>query len=58
MQLSPKQHAMSMLFSAKWNIPQAAAGMGLYSNEESWRQVKEEFAHYCKEHPATWVSSD
>lgn len=49
---------MSMLFSAKWNIPQAAAGMGLYNNEQSWQQVKEEFAQYCKEHPATWAPSD
>lgn len=49
---------MSMLFSAKWNIPQAAAGMRLESNEETWGQVKEEFARYCKEHPVTWVSSD
>jgi fructose-1,6-bisphosphatase len=57
MQLSPKQHAMSMLFSAKWNIPQAAAEMGFDSNQENWEQVKEEFVQYCKEHPTTWVSS-
>jgi len=41
--------AMSQLFSAKWNVPQAAKHCGI-SNED----CKEIFKKYCLDHPATY----
>ena len=37
-----------MLFSAKWNVPQAAEALGLTACEESWDFVKQNFKEYCK----------
>jgi hypothetical protein len=50
--------AMKQLFTAKWNIPQAAKEMGMSASEESWNLVKVLFAEYCKEHSSTWAPSD
>ena len=36
-----------MLFTAKWNVPQAADALGLPACESSWDFVKREFAEYC-----------
>ena len=36
-----------MLFRAKWNIPQAAAALGLVACETSWHRVKTEFREWC-----------
>jgi hypothetical protein len=41
--------AMNQLFSARWNVPQAAKHCGL-SNED----CKEAFKQYCLNHPTTY----
>jgi hypothetical protein len=41
--------SMTQLFSAKWNVPQAAKHCGI-SNEE----CKEVFRQYCLEHLVTY----
>ena len=46
------QETMEMLFTAKWNIPQAAAALGKPANKEEWQAVKEAFREYCKDYPA------
>jgi len=43
--------AMEKLFTAQWNIPQAAAALGKPASEESWEETKELFREYCLEHP-------
>jgi hypothetical protein len=43
-----------MLFSAKWNVPQATQAMGLPACTESWELVKEGFREWCKTHPAVY----
>ena len=40
-----------MLFTAKWNVPQAAEALGLVPCEDSWEYVKRDFAEYCEENP-------
>jgi hypothetical protein len=40
-----------MLFTAKWNVPQASLALGYTPCKESWEKVKELFKVYCKEHP-------
>jgi hypothetical protein len=40
-----------MLFRAKWNIPQAAASLGLVACEDSWNRVKTEFREWYLSHP-------
>ena len=40
-----------MLFRAKWNIPQAAAALGLPTNVESWEQVKKDFREWAVNRP-------
>jgi hypothetical protein len=40
-----------MLFTAKWNVPQAAEALGYRACKESWEEVKELFREYCKSHP-------
>ena len=40
-----------MLFTAKWNVPQAAEALGLVPCEDSWEYVKQDFALYCEENP-------
>ena len=40
-----------MLFTAKWNVPQAAEALGLVACEDSWDFVKREFAEYCVTNP-------
>lgn len=42
---------MEKLFTAQWNIPQAAAALGKPASEESWKETKEEFREYCALHP-------
>jgi len=44
-------HPMIMLFTAKWNVPQAAEALGLPACKESWEKVKDLFKVYCREHP-------
>jgi len=46
---------MEMLFSAKWNVPEAAANCGL-----TWKEMKITFNEYCRLNPSTYVldSSD
>ena len=40
-----------MLFTAKWNVPQAAEALGLTACEDSWDFVKRGFAEYCEMNP-------
>jgi hypothetical protein len=47
-------HAMHMLFTARWNIPQASLHMGRTPSAESWTETKAEFRQYCVENPACW----
>jgi hypothetical protein len=44
-------HPMMMLFTAKWNVPQAADALGLPACNDSWDEVKEQFRDFCKDHP-------
>lgn len=46
-----EEHAMEMLFRAKWNIPQAADAMGMAATEGNWLTVKTRFADYCRQRP-------
>lgn len=48
------EEAMQKLFTAKWNIPQAALHLGRKACFEEWEHLKKEFREYCKENPATW----
>jgi hypothetical protein len=41
---------MEKLFTAQWNIPQAATALGKPVSEESWDETKELFREYCLEH--------
>lgn len=43
-------HAMHMLFTARWNIPKAAAHIGRPSSVESWEETKLDFRKYCAQH--------
>lgn len=43
--------SMEMLYSAKWNVPQAAANCGLTTKE-----MKITFNEYCLLHPPTYVA--
>jgi len=49
---SSYEEVMGKLFTAKWNIPQAAAALGRSANKEEWQAVKDAFRKYCKDHPA------
>jgi hypothetical protein len=40
-----------MLYRAKWNVPQAAAAMGLPNNSESWELVKQQFREWAVNRP-------
>jgi hypothetical protein len=44
------RESMEMLFTAKWNIPQAASNCGLTNKE-----MKITFNEYCRLHPPTYV---
>jgi len=44
------RESMEMLFSAKWNVPKAAANCGL-----TWKEMKITFNEYCRLNPATYV---
>jgi hypothetical protein len=44
------RQSMEMLFSAKWNVPPAAANCGLTSKE-----MKITFNEYCRLHLPTYV---
>ena len=44
-------HPMMMLFTAKWNVPQAAEALGLPSCNDSWDEVRDMFRDFCKDHP-------
>jgi hypothetical protein len=44
---------MEMLFTAKWNVPQAADNCGL-----SWKEMKITFNEYCVFHSPTYKSSN
>jgi hypothetical protein len=43
--------AMEKLFTAKWNIPQAASALGFRAAEEDWERLKVIFSEYCKRTP-------
>ena len=43
------RQSMEMLFSAKWNVPQAAKNCGLTDKE-----MKITFNEYCRLNPSTW----
>lgn len=45
---------MLKLFTAKWNIPQAALTLGMPANKESWETVKAVFRSYCVQNPTTY----
>ena len=42
---------LMMLFTAKWNVPQAAEALGLPACNDSWDEVREMFRDFCKDHP-------
>ena len=46
-----KPDPFQMLFTARWNVPQAAEALGYRACKESWEDVKMLFREYCKEHP-------
>jgi hypothetical protein len=48
-------HPMMMLFTAKWNIPQASEALGKPACETSWEETKELFRMFCQEHPPIHV---
>lgn len=41
--------SMEMLFSAKWNVPQAALNCNL-----TWKEMKITFNEYCRLNPPTY----
>ena len=43
------RESMEMLFTAKWNVPKAAANCNL-----SWKEMKITFNEYCAFHPPTY----
>jgi hypothetical protein len=45
------EHSMMMLFTAKWNVPQAAEALGLPACNDSWEETKSLFREFCREHP-------
>tara|TARA_B100000686_G_scaffold21666_1_gene19802 strand:- start:1632 stop:1817 length:186 start_codon:yes stop_codon:yes gene_type:complete len=47
------RYAILMLFSAKWNVPEAAKHCGL-----SKQQMKVTFNEYCSKNPVTYVKFD
>jgi hypothetical protein len=42
---------MQQLFTAKWNIPQAAASLGMCASQQDWEKMKAVFVDYCKSNP-------
>ena len=46
------RQSMEMLFTAKWNVPKAAANCGL-----TWKEMKITFNEYCAFHSPTWTGS-
>ena len=42
------EHAMDMLFRAKWNIPQACQHVEWVNAESQWSEMKILFQEYCK----------
>ena len=49
---------MMMLFTARWNVPQAAAALGKPASEQSWEETKALFREFCREHPPTHGFTD
>ena len=45
--------AMEMLFTAKWNVPQAAAHCGL-----TCKEMKITFNEYCRFHKPSWKDTN
>ena len=45
-----------MLFRAKWNVPRAAEALGLPPCEESWEEVKVQFAEWCAKQPLVYTT--
>jgi hypothetical protein len=45
------RESMEMLFSAKWNVPTAAANCNL-----TWKEMKITFNEYCRLNPPTYKS--
>ena len=43
------QESLEKLFTAKWNLPQAAKNCGM-----SYDEMRIMFNSYCINHPATW----
>jgi hypothetical protein len=46
--------AMQKLFTAKWNIPQAAASLGMCASQKDWEELKSQFSDYCKRNSAVY----
>ena len=46
------RESMEMLFTAKWNVPKAAANCNL-----SWKEMKITFNEYCAFHPSTYETT-
>jgi hypothetical protein len=49
--------AMQQLFTAKWNIPQAAASLGMCASQKDWEELKVQFSDYCKRNPAVYETN-
>ena len=47
--------AMQQLFTAKWNIPQAAASLGMCASQKDWEALKVQFSDYCMLNPTTYA---
>jgi hypothetical protein len=45
------RESMEQLFTARWNVPQAADHCGL-----DWRSMKITFSEYCHLHPPTYTA--
>lgn len=52
------EEAMHKLFTAKWNIPQAVASMGLKATQEEWEKMQRLFYQFCLDNPPTYSTSD
>jgi hypothetical protein len=45
-----------MMFTARWNVPQAAEAMGLPASEDSWEEVKQQFRQWAVSRPIRYGS--
>jgi hypothetical protein len=45
------RESMEQLFTARWNVPQAADHCGL-----TWKEMKITFSEYCRLNPPTYTN--